>query len=279
MVYALRASDGRLYPVGAMLRIGSDPSNQIVLQDPQVSRFHVTLAESQGKLLLRDENSTNGTFVNQTRIQDLVEMQPGSSFSVGNSTFTTEQVPEQVFVSPPARLPAKKRGCGCSLWPLAMIIVFSMTCLGLFGSAYYLYKAPKATQQKVLALVGQGPGSIQIENLSDVTVFVFATSQLDRTSTDGTIPNFLWELGSFGTNSKDDQNAGAYRIDFGTQSGEMDLGTCIFQLKSGQVFHFVVLPDDILIDRTEYPPILDREPASIDDLVVADSSLCKYTPE
>ena len=59
----------------------------------------------------------------------------------------------------------------------------------------------------------------------------------------------------------------------------MYLGTCFFQIKSGQVYHFVVLPDDILIDRKEYPAMFDRNPASIDDLMVATSSLCKYTPK
>jgi len=279
MAYALLDSDGRKYQVGIMLRIGRNPANEIILQDPQASQFHATLAEHQGGLLLRDENSTNGTFVNQARVEGLVELQAGDRISIGDTTFHVEQAPEQGFAPPTARQPAKKRGRGCSLWPLAVYMVLFVACLGVFGGAYYIYKAPKATQQKALTLIGQGPATIQMENLSDVKVYAVATSKLDPTSTDDITPEFLWELGSFGTKITTDQKAGTYRIDFGTNSGEMDLGTCIFQIKSGQVYHFVVLPDDILIDRKEYPAMFDRNPASIDDLMVATSSLCKYTPK
>ena len=279
MVYALSDSGGRKCQVGIMLRIGSDPANQVMLQDPQVSPFHATLAEYQGILLLRDENSASGTFVNQTCIQGLVQLQAGDRIAVGNTTFSVEQVPEQVFAPPSARQPAKKSGSGCSLWPLGVYIVLFVACLGLFGGAYYLYKSPKATQQKALTLIGQGPATIQIENLADVTVYVFATGVLDRVKGDDTTPDFLWNVNSFGANSVTNQKAGVYRIDFGTQSGDMDLGTCIFNLKSGQVYHFVVIPGYVLVDRTGYPPILNRPPTSSDEYKVTTSSLCKYTPK
>jgi pSer/pThr/pTyr-binding forkhead associated (FHA) protein len=278
MVYAISDSGGQKYQVGIMLRIGRNPANQIVLQDPGVSEFHATLSEYQGTLLLRDENSAGGTFVNQARIQGQVSVQAGNTITIGNSNFTVEQVPEQTFAAPPANRPAKKKRSGCAMWPLAIYIVLFVACLGVFSGAYYLYKAPKATQQKALTLIGQGPATIEIENLADDTVYVFATTNLKRTSGDDTTPDFLWELSSFGTNNNPDQKAGVYRIDFGTKSGDMDLGTCTFNLKSGEVYHFVILPDNILIDRTEYPPIIDRNPASVSDLLVSDSSLCKYTP-
>ena len=184
MVYALSDSGGRKCQVGIMLRIGRDPANQVMLQDPQVSQFHATLAEYQGSLLLREEDSANGTFVNQARIQGLVKLQAGDRISIGNTTFTVEQVPEQTFAAPAAVKPVKKKGCGCTLWPLAVYLFLFVACLGLFGGVYYLYKAPKATQQKALTLIGQGPATIQIENLGDVTVYVFATGVLDRVKGD-----------------------------------------------------------------------------------------------
>jgi hypothetical protein len=276
MVYALRNSAGGKYQVGIMLRIGRDPANQIVLQDPQVSPFHLTLAEHQGSLLLRDENSNGGTFINQARIQGSVTLQAGDSISIGDTTFTVEQVPEQVFASQSPRQPAKKIGCGCSMWPLFIYILLSLACIVPVFGAYYLYKSPQATQKQFMALIGQGPATIQVENLSDVTVYLFGTFTLDRTQYEDTLkPDFLWEIDSFGTSEKTDQNTGIFRIDFGTQSGEMDLGTCIFDIKSGQVYHFVVLPGYIIVDRTEYPQFFDRSPATVDELVVATSTLCK----
>jgi len=277
MVYALCDSGGRKYQVGIMLRIGRDPASQIVLQDPQVSQFHATLAEDQGSLLLRDESSTNGTFVNQARIQGLVRLQAGDRIAIGNATFSVEQVPEQTFAAPATVKPVKKKGWGCAMWPLAVYIVLFVACLGVFGGVYYIYKAPKATQQKALTLIGQGPATIEIENLADVTVHVFATINLERISGDDTPPDFSWDMSSFDTEEKTDQAAGPIRLDFGTKAGDTDLGTCIFNLKSGEEYHFVVIPGYIFVDRTEYPPILDRKPKSVDEMVVATSSLCKLT--
>ena len=72
MAFALLDPTGRKYQVGIMLRIGRNPANEIILQDPQASQFHATLAEHQGGLLLRDENSTNGTFVTLNGYPELV---------------------------------------------------------------------------------------------------------------------------------------------------------------------------------------------------------------
>jgi pSer/pThr/pTyr-binding forkhead associated (FHA) protein len=278
MVYAICDSGGRKYQIGNMLRIGRGQSNQIVLQDPRVSRFHVTLAEHQGTLLLRDENSNSGTFVNQARIQGLVKVPAGARISICGAVFTVEQVPEQTFALPSARQASKNKGCGClSLWPLAIYGVLLVTCMALFGGVYWLYKSDRATQKQALTLIGLGPATIQVENLGDVKVYLFMTSILGRTSGDGVKPDFLWEVGSYGANEKTNQQAGEYRIDFGTQSGDMDLGTCIFSIKSGEIYHFVVLPGYILVDRTKYPQFLNPNPASIDEFVVATSSLCKVT--
>src|SRR5215217_2474211 len=48
---------------GAPLRIGRDPSNDVVLQDPNVSRFHAELALVGGAITVRDLGSSNGTRV------------------------------------------------------------------------------------------------------------------------------------------------------------------------------------------------------------------------
>jgi len=279
MIYAICDSGGRKTIVGNMLRIGSDPANQVVLQDPRVSPFHAILGEQADGLFIRDESSVSGTFVNQACIQGLVKLQIGDIISIAGAPFTVEQMPDQVFTPPPASQPAKKIGCGClSMWPLVIIILLSLACILPVVGGYYLYKSDKATQQKVMTMIGQGPATVQIENLSDNTVFTFATMDLERQVKD-TYGLFQWETNSYGVNKNANLQAGAYRIDFGTKSGEMDLGTCIFNLKSGEVYHFVVIPDYILIDRVMYPEVLDRSPASIGELVVETSSLCKFKTE
>jgi pSer/pThr/pTyr-binding forkhead associated (FHA) protein len=44
--------------------LGRDPSCEVLLDSPKVSRHHCCLAESNGLILVRDLGSTNGTRVN-----------------------------------------------------------------------------------------------------------------------------------------------------------------------------------------------------------------------
>jgi len=51
------------------IKIGKAPDNKIIINDPQVSRYHALLTqEDNGDLLLEDLGSTNGTFVNDSQI-------------------------------------------------------------------------------------------------------------------------------------------------------------------------------------------------------------------
>ena len=51
------------------VKIGKAPDNNLVINDPQVSRYHALLTqEDNGDLLLEDLGSTNGTFVNDIQI-------------------------------------------------------------------------------------------------------------------------------------------------------------------------------------------------------------------
>ncbi|MFO7641797.1 MAG: FHA domain-containing protein, partial [Candidatus Competibacteraceae bacterium] len=52
------------------VRIGTAPDNDIVLSDRAVSRRHAEIRMTPNGLLLRDLNSTNGTFINEVRITE-----------------------------------------------------------------------------------------------------------------------------------------------------------------------------------------------------------------
>jgi hypothetical protein len=274
MPYALRDSTGRKTPVGLMLRIGRDPANQIILNDPRVAPFHATLGEHQGVLILRNESSSAGTFVNHAPIQGSVALRAGDQVSICGAVFVVEPHSGQAISTPPARPPARGLSC-CALWPALVIVVLSLACILPLGAAYSLYKN-RSAQQQLLPLVGVGPASIEVENLSDNPVYLLGTDALDRSVGDSTQPEFEWTLAPWGTNVKTDQKAGGFRIDFGTKAGEMDRGTCSFKINAGEVYHFVILDREILIDRIPYPPAFKRNPASPVDLLVRGSSLCKY---
>jgi pSer/pThr/pTyr-binding forkhead associated (FHA) protein len=55
---------------GSEMRAGRDGAScQILLSEPRVSGVHATLKFDSGQLFVRDENSNNGTSINNQRIQ------------------------------------------------------------------------------------------------------------------------------------------------------------------------------------------------------------------
>jgi DNA-binding NtrC family response regulator len=86
---ALRLCDAsREWPLpsdGGRLGIGSDPSNELVLDDRFVSSFHCSLERANGRLLVRDQRSRNGTLVNGTRVREC-EVRVGTRLTVGETT-------------------------------------------------------------------------------------------------------------------------------------------------------------------------------------------------
>ncbi|MDE3090392.1 MAG: trypsin-like peptidase domain-containing protein [Chloroflexota bacterium] len=70
------------------LRIGRGQDNNVILQDDQVSRRHASVWDAQGVVFIRDEGSTNGTFVNGKRIGGQTPLRPGDRVQIGNTTLS-----------------------------------------------------------------------------------------------------------------------------------------------------------------------------------------------
>lgn len=62
--------------------VGRHPSNDIALDDITVSRNHCTLRLSEDGLVLADAGSTNGSYVNDTRV-DTTALEPGDRLLIG----------------------------------------------------------------------------------------------------------------------------------------------------------------------------------------------------
>jgi len=63
---------GKTFPVaGEKTYIGRDLGNDIVIDDPEVSRRHACIVRQAGGYSIEDMGSTNGTFVNGVRITGL----------------------------------------------------------------------------------------------------------------------------------------------------------------------------------------------------------------
>jgi len=83
----LLAQDGRRFPLhGLMVSLGRNPDNNIVLHDTQVSRYHAIIQSQASSWVITDQNSTNGTFLNEQRLapHQACALKPGDVLRLGN---------------------------------------------------------------------------------------------------------------------------------------------------------------------------------------------------
>ncbi|HYW78021.1 MAG TPA: FHA domain-containing protein [Thermoguttaceae bacterium] len=79
------ADRGRLFKdVPTPLTIGREEGNPVQLNDERISRFHLKIQEDNGKIVLTDLESTNGTKVNGESVQ-LWLLRPGDAIVLGRS--------------------------------------------------------------------------------------------------------------------------------------------------------------------------------------------------
>lgn len=65
--------------------LGRSPEADIELQDPYASEFHLRLSSRDGRLVLTDLGSTNGTYVNGRRATGPVDLNRGDAIQVGKT--------------------------------------------------------------------------------------------------------------------------------------------------------------------------------------------------
>ena len=70
--------------------LGRSRSSGIVIKQPLVSRQHCELFELEDRLMIRDLGSTNGTRVNQVRIEQPTELVSGDLVTIGSVTFRVD---------------------------------------------------------------------------------------------------------------------------------------------------------------------------------------------
>jgi pSer/pThr/pTyr-binding forkhead associated (FHA) protein len=85
---------GQVYPLLApTVTVGRDPMSDIVLNDPEVSRYHAQLVETVDGYEINDMGSTNGTYVAGKRIGDEpVLLQAGQDVAFGSGIFLMYEV-------------------------------------------------------------------------------------------------------------------------------------------------------------------------------------------
>jgi pSer/pThr/pTyr-binding forkhead associated (FHA) protein len=75
----------RALTLTAPFDIGRDAGDGLALRDPEVSRRHARVSAHDGVAYLEDLRSSNGTFLNERRVRQSIEVQPGDVIDVGTT--------------------------------------------------------------------------------------------------------------------------------------------------------------------------------------------------
>jgi pSer/pThr/pTyr-binding forkhead associated (FHA) protein len=78
---------GRVVDVVERLTIGRGQQCELVLDDPKVSRRHATVLRAGAGLVLCDDRSLNGTWLNDSRISSPASLAAGDRVRIGSSEF------------------------------------------------------------------------------------------------------------------------------------------------------------------------------------------------
>lgn len=78
------SEQGKTFPLGDELTVGRAAGCQVTLDDTYVSQLHARVFRRDGELFVEDLGSTNGTYLNRTKVGGPMPMKPGDRLQVGS---------------------------------------------------------------------------------------------------------------------------------------------------------------------------------------------------
>lgn len=104
MGWELITSSGQSYPLQDGATIGRSSDATIALQDDKASRLHAQFRVRGDTVMMRDLNSTNGTYVNRVRITAPVTLKPEDHIRIGDTKLILRLAQERLdsWPEPPA---------------------------------------------------------------------------------------------------------------------------------------------------------------------------------
>lgn len=82
------------------LVLGRDQGTNFVINDPAISRHHSIITRAGSKITIEDNDSTNGTYVNGTKIKKCIELKDGDKIQLSSETilkFAYQDNVENIF--------------------------------------------------------------------------------------------------------------------------------------------------------------------------------------
>lgn len=79
--------NGGILPLSDIITMGRKSDNTVILDDKYVSSHHVKIYKRNNEYIIEDLGSTNGTKVNDVKIENRVKLTPGDEIKVGTAIF------------------------------------------------------------------------------------------------------------------------------------------------------------------------------------------------
>jgi len=86
--FLLVDESGNATEISGEIKIGRGKASDLIVEDALVSRHHATVWMEGDTLMLRDEGSVNGTFVNHKQIYDPTELKEQDVIQIGDALLT-----------------------------------------------------------------------------------------------------------------------------------------------------------------------------------------------
>jgi hypothetical protein len=176
----LSASSGqRFSAAGPLITIGRGADNDVVINDPEVSRRHASLTWDGRRYIIQDLGTANGTFVNGARLTATQAVQSGDVISLGATVALTFQAVVPSDAADTAIRTAKRggtrRGAGKG-WAALPLLAVALAACGLLAIAaaagYYFLRPPAAGLP--LVLIDSPRHGEQVEVGQEMTIHAVA---------------------------------------------------------------------------------------------------------
>lgn len=159
------------------ITIGREVGNDVVVNDPQVSRRHASLTWDGRQFIIQDLGSVNGTFVNGVHLTAPRALQPGDVVGLGSTVLLGFQATAPAYVPPSpaapppvyAPPPPRRRGMGRVTVPLLVAMVGLCFVLAVAAALGYLFLWPRGATRPLVLIHSPRHGE-QIEVGQEVTV-------------------------------------------------------------------------------------------------------------
>jgi pSer/pThr/pTyr-binding forkhead associated (FHA) protein len=149
---------GSAYPVEHDLVVGRDASADLVLDDSGVSRAHARVRSVNGRVVIEDLDSSNGTFVNGERISGRVDLRPGDEVQLGDTVLELSgfgAAPARVQPRPIARQPHPMEDGNVPALAAVFLGPLSILLLVFSAGAAFFISLPSGIAAIVLGGIGK----------------------------------------------------------------------------------------------------------------------------